>query len=165
MRSVPRPIWASPESARYPSEFEKYKPVCKTTEIKECPNEDLVNVYDNTIYYTSYVLADLIKHLSALEDKYNVVMLYTSDHGESLGENGVYFHGGTAKEQTEVPFILWIGKESAKSLNLDTNCLKEQAKKDTSHDNLFHTLLGLTGLSVEVYKPELDLISSCKIKN
>lgn len=150
---------------RYPKEFEKYTPICKTTEIKKCSSEELVNVYDNTIYYTNYVLADLIEHLTALENKYNVVMLYTSDHGESLGENGVYFHGGTAKEQTEVPFILWIGKQTAKSLNLDTDCLKKQAQKSTSHDNLFHTLLGLTGLSVNVYKPELDLISVCKVKN
>ena len=136
---------------RYPAEFEKY--------------EELINAYDNTIYYTNYVLADLIQHLTALDDQYNVVMLYTSDHGESLGENGVYLHGGQATEQREVPFMIWIGDKSMQSLNLDKDCLQKQTHMSTTHDNLFHTFLGLTGLSLSVYKPELDLISSCKIKN
>ena len=149
---------------RYPAEFEKYTPVCKDSEIKNCPHDALVNVYDNTIYYTNYVLADLIQHLQTLEDKYNIVMLYTSDHGESLGENGVFLHGGDVPEQYDVPFVLWVSEKSAQSLNLDTQCLREQTNQMTSHDNIFHTLLGLSGLSLEVYKPELDLISRCKIK-
>jgi lipid A ethanolaminephosphotransferase len=45
-------------------------------------------------------------------------VLYMSDHGESLGEKGLYLHGMpyfiAPKEQTHVPSIAWFDKQFSK---------------------------------------------------
>ena len=78
---------------RYPKEFEVFKPACNNPEISRCDNKHLINTYDNSILYTDFVLSEIIEKLKTYQDKYNVAMLYVSDHGESLGENGIYLHG------------------------------------------------------------------------
>ena len=74
-------------------------------------------------------------------------MLYVSDHGESLGENGVYLHGlpywMAPKAQTGVPLILWMSQSFAQGQNLSYECLKHQQQQALSHDHLFHSLPAL----------------------
>lgn len=151
---------------RYPQEFEIYKPVCKDIELKNCSYDEIRNAYDNSIVYNSYIMAKMLKELSALKDKYNVVVLYTSDHGESLGEDGVYLHAAVYKYaphyQTEVPFWIWMPEETRRSMNYDKDCLLSQARKQISHDNLFHSLLGLAGLSIDAYDESLDVFAPCR---
>src|SRR5690606_1780295 len=93
---------------KYPAQFEKFSPVCKSVELANCTQEELINAYDNTIVYTDYILATLIDDLKHLEG-YNSSMIFISDHGESLGENNLYMHGIPAsiapKEQLDIPFI------------------------------------------------------------
>src|SRR6056300_2028726 len=92
---------------RYPEEFEKFIPACNVDDITKCSNEEINNAYDNSILYTDYFLSTLIKELEKFTDTYEVTLLYVSDHGESLGENGIYLHGLpkaiAPKEQTHVP--------------------------------------------------------------
>ena len=151
---------------RYPKEFEKYTPVCTHNDLKKCRYEEIVNAYDNTVHYTSFTLAELIKKLDALKDQYNPVLFFTSDHGESLGEGGHYLHGlpfKTAPDvQKEVPFFVWIPDSSLKALHLDRACLTEQTQQRVSHDYIFHSLLGLAGIQVPVYDPDLDLFTRCR---
>ncbi len=151
---------------RYPQEFEKYQPICKNNDLKKCSYEELVNAYDNTIHYTSFTLAELIKKLDSLKDRYNPILFFTSDHGESLGEGGHYLHGlpfKTAPDyQKEVPFFIWMPKSTEEALHLDRKCLIEQTKKRISHDYIFHSLLGITGISVPVYNKDLDIFTSCR---
>ena len=52
----------------------------------------MTNAYDNTIAYTDKVLADLID-LLAMQEGLSTSLIYVSDHGESLGEKGLYLHG------------------------------------------------------------------------
>jgi lipid A ethanolaminephosphotransferase len=91
---------------RYPKEFAKFQPECKTASVNECSVESLINAYDNSILYTDYLLANAIEKL----EKSGVpsVLIYISDHGESLGENGIFLHGFpyalAPKEQKE---IIW----------------------------------------------------------
>ncbi len=126
---------------RYPQEFEKFKPVCKTGELKDCSQEEIDNSYDNAILYTDYFLSNVIDFLKKYDDDHATAMLYVSDHGESLGERGIYLHSApymvAPKEQTHVPGIVWMGK------NFDYK--KEQLlphKDDAlSQDDLFCTLL------------------------
>lgn len=153
---------------RYPKSAEQFKPNCATERLDKCSREEITNVYDNTIYYTSQNLADLIKQLQALQGKYNTFMLYVSDHGESLGENNIYLHAApymvAPEEQIHVPMLVWFDDEFANKFHLDRNCLKTKLKNEYSHDNLFHSFLGLMGIKTSAYKAELDIFNQCQQK-
>ena len=56
-----------------------------------CDTEELRNAYDNTLIYTDAVLAELASILSGVQGL-DATILYTSDHGQSLGEDGIYAH-------------------------------------------------------------------------
>jgi lipid A ethanolaminephosphotransferase len=93
--------------------------------------------------------------------------LYMSDHGESLGEKGLYLHGTpyalAPEEQTHVPGLLWLSDNYAKEQQIDTACLRKEAEsKQVSQDYLSHSLLGLTGVTASTYNPELNLIANCQ---
>lgn len=145
---------------RYPKAFEKFNPICKTNELSECSLAEISNAYDNTILYSDYFLSKVIALLKNNDEKFETAMLYISDHGESLGENGVYLHSLpkmlAPKEQIHVPAILWFGKKMAKEINLPM--LKKNEQKNYTHDHLFHTLLGLFEIQTEVYRNQLDII-------
>ena len=152
-------------SQRYPEEFRRFKPDCRNSDFSECQREEIVNAYDNTIAYTDHVLAGLIDRLAGQQDRLDVSMLYMSDHGESLGEFGLYLHGApymiAPPQQTHVPFVLWLGKDAKAAYSAD--CLKDETKKPQSHDNLFHSVLGMMRVETKVRDPALDLISACRL--
>lgn len=153
---------------RYPQEMAEFQPDCPRADIENCTNEQIVNSYDNSIRYTDYVLSQIIERLTGLEDKYNTALIYLSDHGESLGEDGLYLHGApyalAPDYQTTVPLIVWMSPGFKQSKHVNYDCLKQEAKKSDrySHDNLFHSLLGIMDVETQVYQPELDLFSLCR---
>jgi len=147
---------------RYPANFEKFTPVCKTNQLEKCSNEEIGNVYDNAILYTDYFLAKVISLLKANSKDYETAMLYISDHGESLGENGVYLHGFpyfmAPEEQKKVAAVVWFG-ESMKE-DIDIPLLKKKAHDKYSHDNIFHTMLGLMEVKTSVYDKGMDILNA-----
>ncbi|RUM72638.1 MAG: phosphoethanolamine transferase [Sulfurovum sp.] len=153
---------------RYPKEMEHFKPSCNRSDIDKCTDEALVNVYDNTLVYTDYFLSKTIALLEKYSDSYNVALMYLSDHGESLGENGFYLHGSpyfvAPIYQRRVPWYLWMSKEYAKAKGIDQTCLEKKAKEGNySHDNFFHTLLGYYGVETKQRDKNLDIIDSCRL--
>ena len=152
---------------RYPDQFKVFQPTCDTSEVQNCDREAIANTYDNTILYTDHVLAELIGLLKKFP-KYEIGMLYLSDHGESLGENGVYLHGLPYRiapaEQTQVPMILWMSEVMKKEDHIDYECLRARAAEPLSHDNLFHSMVGLMELDTVVYDPALDMFAPCRTK-
>ena len=150
---------------REPEEFRKWTPYCQDADYQNCSYQEIVNAYDNSIYYTSFLLADLIETLSEAKDRYNPILIFISDHGESLGEDGFWGHGGKVEEapryQREVPFFIWIPQSSRIALGMDKKCLDEKTKNTQSHDAIFHSLLGLFGVKTDVYMPQLDIFSAC----
>ncbi|OLQ92445.1 phosphoethanolamine transferase [Vibrio panuliri] len=156
---------------RYPPEMAVFQPDCPRADIENCTEEQILNSYDNTIRYTDYVLSQLIERLSQLEDKYNTALIYLSDHGESLGEGGIFLHGApyaiAPDYQTTVPLIVWLSPEFQAVKQIDYDCLKQVAKrkKTHSHDNLFHSLLGIMDVTTQVYQPKLDIFSRCRVAN
>ncbi|MGP3591147.1 phosphoethanolamine transferase EptA [Vagococcus sp. WN89Y] len=152
---------------RYPREFRRFTPTCDTNEIQSCSREQLVNTYDNTILYVDYIVDKAIKLLQSKQDKFTTSLVYLSDHGESLGENGVYLHGlpyAIAPEaQTHVPMLLWLSDDYQKRYGVDSQCLQKQAQAQaTSQDNLFPTMLGILGVSTKVYRASEDLLTPCR---
>ncbi|MBA5764091.1 phosphoethanolamine--lipid A transferase [Vibrio sp. 404] len=156
---------------RYPKEMAAFQPDCPRADIENCTNEQLVNSYDNTIRYTDYVLSQIIERLTALQDKYNTALVYVSDHGESLGEGGMYLHGApyalAPDYQTTVPLIVWMSKGFQQIKQVDYACLKRNVNSGTeySHDNLFHSLLGIMDVETSVYQQKLDIFADCRTPN
>lgn len=153
---------------RYPKEFEKFTPVCRETDFSKCDVADIVNAYDNTILYTDHLLAATIRQLSALGDRADTALIYVSDHGESLGENGIFLHAlpyaVAPKFQTHVPMVFWASTGFATRMGIDTRCVATRNGQELSHDNLLHSTLGLLDIETSVAKPNLDLFSSCRRK-
>ncbi|MCZ7454509.1 phosphoethanolamine--lipid A transferase [Rhizobium rhizogenes] len=151
---------------RYTDEFRKFTPDCRTAELGNCSDAEIVNSYDNTLLYTDHFLSTVIDKLKARSDKLATGMIYASDHGESLGENGVYLHGApyllAPDQQTHVPFLVWFDDDFAKSMGLNRACLaKSAAEGGRSHDNYFHSILGMMNVSTSVYDPSLDVFGGC----
>jgi len=144
---------------RYPQAFRKFTPTCDTNELSNCSSQQLINSFDNAILYTDYFLTEVIKLLKQNDDRFETVMFYASDHGESLGENGIYLHGLpyflAPDAQKHVPALMWFGKNSdAERLkNIDTKKLTP-----LSHDNIFSTILGLFEINSGVYDSKLDIL-------
>lgn len=150
---------------RYPEEYRRFTPDCRTAELMSCSNAEIVNAYDNTILYTDHILASIAKTLQKYDGKIAGAMIYMSDHGESLGENGVYLHGApyaiAPKEQTHIPFISWFSPSYTKAIGLDTKCLLTYSDAAMSHDNLFHTVLGMMNIQTGVYNRAFDAFAPC----
>ena len=152
---------------RYPAEFKKFTPTCDTNEIQSCTQQQLTNTYDNTILYVDYVVDKAIKLLQSKQDKFTTSLVYLSDHGESLGEDGVYLHGlpySIAPDtQKHVPMLLWLSPDYQQRYGVSSQCLQQQAKtNDYSQDNLFSTLLGLLGVDSREYQAKDDLLTPCR---
>jgi lipid A ethanolaminephosphotransferase len=126
---------------RYPKEFEKFKPMCMTGDIRNCSQEEVDNSYDNAILYTDYFLSEVINFLKKYDDNYRTAMFYVADHGESLGEHGFYLHAApymiAPKEQTHVPAILWLGK----NFGYNMSQVKPYVDYPLSHDDVFCSLM------------------------
>lgn len=152
---------------RYPQQFGRFGPVCNTNEFEKCSRESIVAAYDNTILYTDYFLSrtiDLLRQ-SSEEDNVDTSLLYFSDHGESLGEGNMYLHGAprmiAPPEQTHVPFMLWMSGGFQSRFHIDQRCLAMRATQPFSHDNVFHSVLGMLDVNTAVRNPKLDLFHAC----
>lgn len=152
---------------RYPAEFRRFTPTCDSKQIQDCDHQALVNTYDNSLLYTDDMLSRTINKLKGLSDRFNVALVYLSDHGESLGERGMYLHGApymfAPSQQTHIPLLMWMSTEYAAANHINEACLRQQAADaKVSQDNLFHTLLGMFNIQTQQYQPQLDMNRSCQ---
>lgn len=150
---------------RYPDDFRRWTPTCDSTDLAQASDESVVNAYDNSILYADYVLSKAIDLLSEVRS-HDTALIYVSDHGESLGERGMYLHGLpymiAPAEQTKVPMFMWFSKDFVASQEIDLTCLREKTNQPVSHDFLFHTILNLLDIKSSVYNPDWDLLRNCR---
>jgi len=151
---------------RHPPAFERFTPACRNDDLQKCTQQEIVNAYDNALLYTDHVLASLIAKLQAASAQVDSLVLYVSDHGESLGENRLYLHGlpyAIAPDlQKRVPMVMWLSPGAPASTGLDVACLRQRATQAAEHDHLFHTLLGLVDVQTQLYEPKWDLSAACR---
>jgi lipid A ethanolaminephosphotransferase len=153
---------------RSPPAFKSFLPECESNVLQKCPREQLVNTYDNSIVYTDHLLASTVRWLQgvARQRPVDTGLLYVSDHGESLGENNLYLHGLpyaiAPKFQTHVPMLSWISPELQARLALRPDCLRQKAGAPLTHDNLFHSMLGLLDVNTTLHQPALDIFAGCR---
>lgn len=149
---------------RYPEKFNQFLPSCQTSQVQDCSKTELINVYDNTIFHVDYVLNEVIELLKHHNNKFETAMVYMSDHGESLGEGGMYLHGMpyniAPKQQFEIPMIFWFSDQFMQSRQINLHHMQQKAAQEVySHDHLFHTMLGLMSVSTKEYKKQLDIFA------
>lgn len=153
---------------RTPKEYKKFTPSCERSDIQACSIEELINTYDNTILYTDLVIAQIQKFLVSLGESKGSGLLYLSDHGESLGEMGLYLHGMpyaiAPDTQTRVPLHMWFNQGFVADHKLNLTCLVNEGKRAGfySHDNIFHSMLGLLDVATKAYNKKLDFFSGCR---
>ena len=150
---------------RYPPEFAQFQPACGSVDLGRCTQQEIVNAYDNAVLYADEFLARTIAALKA-QTTYDSALLYVSDHGESLGEMGLYLHGVPYRiapaQQLKVPMVMWFSPGLAQADRLDLGCLRARAKAPASHDNLYSTVFGLFGIRSQTYDAALDLLAPCR---
>jgi lipid A ethanolaminephosphotransferase len=150
-----------------PQWAKRFFPECDLVSLRNCDRAAINNSYDNTILYTDYFLSRVIDELEKHSSQFATAMLYVSDHGESLGENGLYLHGFpyamAPREQLQVPMVLWASPDFLRErAQADAQCLRRSAQRATNHDAIFHTLLPIFGLQSSLYDEGLDLLAACR---
>ena len=154
-------------SHRSPESRKPFLPECSSTTLSDCQHEQLVNAYDNSIAYTDHFLDLTLQWLQAhaSSSDADTGLLYVSDHGESLGENGIYLHGLpysiAPEQQTHVPMVAWMSPGLRERSGLSLDCLRSRAAVPISHDHFFHSVLGLMDVNTQAYRPTLDALAPC----
>jgi lipid A ethanolaminephosphotransferase len=151
---------------RYPDDLRRFLPTCDTPDLSQCDRAQIINSYDNSLLYTDRFLAHSLDFLERQAAHYDTALIYVSDHGESLGENGLFLHGMpyaiAPAEQTHVPMLMWFSPAYRRDFGLDPACMRQVARRPASHDHLFHTVLGLLDVATTARDPELDLSAACR---
>ena len=151
---------------RYPPAFKRFVPACESADLRLCKHDEIVNAYDNSLLYTDYVLGQVIDFLDRAQKTHDSALIYLSDHGESLGEKGLYLHGlpwAIAPDvQKKVPFVIWLSPALQRNAGVDAGCLRSRAQRPASHDNLFHSLLGVLDVQTSVYDASMDVFAGCR---
>jgi lipid A ethanolaminephosphotransferase len=152
---------------RYPAAFKQFSPACENEDLRNCTVAEIVNAYDNSLLYTDFFLSKVIDFLTRSETKFDTAMLYVSDHGESLGDKGLYLHGmpySIAPDvQKQVPFLVWLSPGFRRSFGIDEACLRSRASEEVSHDNLFYSILGALDIQTTAYRRALDIFAPCRV--
>ena len=147
---------------RYPRAWARYRPECNGAAYT-CAHANVVNSYDNSILYTDHVLGETIELLR----KEKAILFFTPDHGESLGELGIYGHGWPTmlapKEQMKVPLAIWASPTFIADRNDDWARLRKAVSKSISHDYFFHTVLGCSGVRSPLLRSNLNLCAPVNV--
>ncbi len=150
---------------RVPKGFQPFGSGCRKDDFGECSKEEIVTSYDNAIAYTDSFLTDIIDTLSSAKDK-DTILLYVSDHGESLGEKSLWLHGAPywmhLTEQGKVPMLMWFSEGARERFSLKEESVHGKYQPAVSHDNLASSLLTLTEVDSSVYEENLDLIEKLR---
>ena len=152
---------------RAPADRKPFLPECTSVTLSDCPHQQLVNAYDNSIAYTDHFLDQTLQWLKARADSGSEDngLIYVSDHGESLGENGLYLHGVpyaiAPEQQTHVPMVAWFSQGLQQRNGLSMHCLRGHAAEPLSHDNIFHAVLGLMDVRTRAHLLALDALAPC----
>ncbi len=149
---------------RYPPEFNRFVPSCTTNNLSACTKKQIINTYDNTILYADYILSEVVKYLEEKSRVIDTAMIYVSDHGESLGENGIYLHSlpysFAPRAQIKVPLLMWFSDPYKKSFGAANLFNTFSIPCRYSHDYIFSTALSMLEITTPEYSRELDIFNS-----
>lgn len=151
---------------RYPKDFPTIVPLQKDTCDALCPRgctrEDFVGSYHNSIMYSDYVIDQIIEHVA---DK-NAIVFFSSDHGQSLGDNGVVGNAASGEnippEQLDVELFIWGSDKFIQSHPHMLKTIRDRSDELYTNDKLFYTILDCSGVETELMVDEYSLCSKKK---
>lgn len=124
---------------RYSKADELFTP-CDYTEATKGNREKLINAYDNTIVATDRLLDDCISRLDSISGA-NTGLLYTSDHGEDIFDNGSgrFLHASPRPtlQQVHVPLIVWLSSRFAENYPDATEAVRKNISRKISTSRSF----------------------------
>ena len=135
---------------RYPESFRKFIPVIKSKHIPSNSKQEMINSYDNTLLYLDYFINETIKQVEKKNS--NTLLIYLSDHGESLGENGLWLHAQSGKELMNPALLFWYSDQFNKMYPDVVYKLKANQNKTIDLDFFYHTILDLYKIEGIAYK-------------
>ena len=126
---------------RYPDIFRKFKPVIRSKHIPSNSTVEMINSYDNTILYLDYFIDEIIKNVEKYDS--NTLVIYLSDHGEILGENGKWLHAQNNSKAENPAMILWYSNKFKEKYPEMISKLKSIQSKKINLDFFFPSILNL----------------------
>ena len=144
--------------SHYDDDSRRFEPVIKTRVVSSCTDEELINSYDNTIVNTDKFLMSLIERL---RDK-RALMIYLSDHGESLGEEGYYLHATEHWTLNWPACMVWMSDSYAATFPDKARALRTNAKDRHTTDFLFHSILSGADIESDYVIDSLNIFSNGK---
>lgn len=158
-----------PYHSNYNKKHELFVPACKENDFTHlCNLDEIINAYDNTIVATDEFISNVIKVAKKYDYKHNIIVMYTSDHGESLGENDVFMHALpkiiAPKTQLDVPFFIWITERTAKNFDINRKTLMYNAKYGHfHHDQIFDSILKLFNIESTCCSKNDDIFTTNRL--
>ena len=135
---------------RYTEKFRKYKPVIDSKYIPSVTQEEMINSYDNTILYLDDFMNSIIERLK--EETVPTALIYVSDHGEYLGEDGQYLHAAGGDVLKNPAYILWFSDKYKEEHDEVVDRINDLKNNALTTDIIFHTILDI----LRIDKPDLN---------
>jgi len=98
--------------------------------------ERTIDLYDGEIKYTDYLISQIVKTIKEERIEKESIIILTADHGEQLGQHGIYSHSELHEANTWVPLIIWGPKRIPQGKKL---------KGYAQHTDIAPTILDLIG--------------------
>lgn len=92
--------------APYESNYAKGSAFDVYPEIPDDRTQNLINTYDNAMLFMDYSLKEIFGYFKTLTPQFSKnYFVFTSDHGEAFGENGLFGHNHMNLANAWVPYI------------------------------------------------------------
>ena len=127
-----------------PEPYQFYQPITDNRVVTNNDSIQVINSYDNSILYLDMVLDSMIQRL----EERCAVLIYISDHGESLGENGHWLHAAGAEETKNPACIVWYSASFEQRYPEKIQTLRLNSQKRYRTDFLFHSVLDIANIQI-----------------
>ena len=130
---------------RYPKQFEKF-PVTSKRTVKS------ITAYDNSIYYTDYVLKSLYK---TLQQRPNFKgLIYLSDHGEELEQQKGHNASKFTWQMARIPLVMFFSNSFMQHSESIYLTLLRNKELYWTNDLLYNLLVPILGIKNAPESPE-----------
>ncbi len=147
--------------SHYPDSFEKFKPAIESKTISLEDRGKIINAYDNTVLYTDYFVNELIHRLR----NKNAVMIYLSDHGEVLGEDGKWLHAQETDWERNPACFLWFSDKNMSENSEMIQIAETKTDKFVRTDFLFHSILHIAKIESSYLNYDLSIFNDSSFTN
>ncbi|WP_104636739.1 phosphoethanolamine transferase [Helicobacter felis] len=148
---------------RFPKSFAKFTPKdlpYTGLKVQNMADKQIVADYVNSLYYTDYILQEIF---DLFKDK-NALIVYLSDHGQSVYEDWHGYEHSCSKSGVEIPFVIYVTEKFKQKYPQKVKAIAQAVNKPFMTDDLIHSLLPLMGIhtkenieSKNLFSPAFDV--------